>query len=154
MSDEIKIIAKNRRATYDYAISDRFEAGMVLLGSEVKSLRDGKVSLQDAYCTISLGEAFLMNCHINPYKFAAHFNHEPERKRKLLLHGSEIAKMKKALEQQGATLVVMKMYFKKGKAKVEIGIGKGKKNFDKRHSIKEKESKRRMDRAGGKSGEE
>jgi len=154
MSDGIKIISKNRRAGFDYHISDRFEAGMVLLGSEVKSLRAGKSNLQDCYCTIKDSEVFLLNCHIAPYKFASHFNHEPERPKKLLLNGKEIQKIKKALEQQGATIVVSKMYFKAGRVRIEIGIGKGKKNFDKRHDIADRESKRRMQRAMGKRGED
>jgi len=153
MSDSIKVISKNRRATYDYAIEDRFEAGMVLLGSEVKSLRDGKTNLQDCYCKIEQGEAFLLNCNIAPYKFATHFNHEPERPRKLLLNKKEIAKIKKANEQGGYTIVPIKMYFKNGKAKLEIGIGKGKKNFDKRQNIAERDSKRRMQRAQARDSE-
>ena len=148
MSNGIKIIVKNRKASYEYEIEDRLEAGLVLKGTEVKSLRAHRASLQEAYCSVDRnGEMILHGCHIAPYEQASHFNHEAKRNRKLLMHGREIAKWKKASEQQGYTIVPLKLYFKNGKAKVEIGLGKGKKLHDKRQSIKEQETKRRMKQA-------
>ncbi len=146
MTDSIKPIASNRRARYEYHIEDRFEAGLVLRGTEVKSLRDGKVSMQDAYCTPQHGQMTLMNCHIAPYKLGTHFNHEPLRPRVLLLNRKEIKRLTKAITQKGYTIVPLKMYFKNGRAKVEIGLAKGKKLYDKRQSIAERDSKRRLDR--------
>lgn len=146
MTDQIKPIANNRRARFEYHIEDRFEAGLVLTGTEVKSLRDGKVSLQDAYCTPRDGQMILVNCHIAPYKMGTHFNHEPLRPRVLLLHGKEIRRLTKAIDQKGYTIVPLKMYFKNGRAKIEIGLGRGKKLYDKRQTMAERDSKRNMDR--------
>lgn len=142
----IKIITDNRRARYEYQLEDRFEAGIELLGSEVKSLRAGKANLQDAFAAIERGEAVLHNLHISPYSHGGYANHEPVRPRKLLLKKQEIAKLQKATDQKGFTLVPTKMYFKNGWAKVEIAVGRGKKLYDKRQDIAERESKRRLER--------
>ena len=149
MSDSpgIKIIATNRRARHEYNLEKPFEAGMVLTGSEVKSLRDGKVSLQEAYVAVASDGVELLNTHINPYEMGGYSNHEPTRPRRLLLHRKEIAKRKKGVEQKGCTIVPLKIYFKHGRAKIEIALGRGKKLHDKRHDIADRESQRRMDRA-------
>ncbi len=147
MSDEFKIIASNRKANFLYEISERFEAGIVLQGSEVKSLREAKVSLSDAYASFHNDELYLFNCHINTYFNASQFNHEPLRMRKLLMHSKELLKLEEKIEAKGFTLVPLKVYFKKGRVKVELGLGKGKKNFDKRESTKKREQDREMDRA-------
>lgn len=146
MTDGIKVVVTNRKARFSYQIGDTFEAGMVLTGTEVKSLRDSKVSLQEAYCKVENGEVFLLGMHINPYVHGTHFNHDPMRVRKLLLNRREIRKLEKATQQKGATIVPLRIYFKKGRAKVEIGLGTGKKLYDKRADIAERESKRRLDR--------
>lgn len=149
MGEGIKIIAKNRKATYEYHIEDRLEAGLVLKGTEVKSLREGRISLQEAYCSVDRdGEMILHGCHIAPYEHAgAHAQHEPRRNRKLLMHRGEIEKWRVESEQKGFTIVPLKVYFRRGIAKLEIGLGKGKKLHDKRQSIKERETKRRMEQA-------
>lgn len=141
-----KIIATNRKARYEYSISDRYEAGIALQGTEVKSLREGKVNLREAYCAVRDGEVFLTNCHIAPYRHASHFNHEPRRTRKLLLKKNEISKLSKAVEQKGNTIIPLKLYFKRGLAKVEIGVATGKRQYDKRRDIAEREEKRRLKR--------
>lgn len=146
MSDAIKIITKNRKATREYHIEERFEAGLALTGTEVKSLRAGKANLQEAYCTVNSGEVSLRGCHIAPYEYGNRSNHEPLRSRKLLLHRREISKLDKATRQKGYTIIPLKLYFKNGLAKIEIGLGKGKKLFDKRTDIAERDSKRRLDR--------
>ncbi len=143
----IKIITKNRKAFFDYEIVDRHEAGVSLLGSEVKSLRDGGANLADSYATIRGGEIFLMHAHISPYAPSSSFNHDPRRARKLLMHKGEIEKLESKLTQRGFTLVPLSIYFKKGRAKVELGLGKGKKRYDKRDSIKKRESDRNIARA-------
>lgn len=144
-----KIVTSNRRARHDYEIGDTYEAGLVLVGSEVKSLRAGNAHLTDAFGQIRDGEAFLVNMYIAPYSFARDGGHEPERPRKLLLHAREIEKIRSALAEKGLTLVPMSVYFSNGKAKVELGLGRGKKAYDKRHSLKEREQKQEMDRARG-----
>ena len=146
MSDPIKIVTTNRKARYNYSIGDTFEAGIALQGTEVKSLRAGKANLQDAYCRVERGEVFLYNAHISPYELGTHFNHEPLRVRKLLLHRREIRRLEKETQQKGATLIPLKIYFKNGRAKVEIGIARGKKQYDKRADIAERDSKRRLER--------
>ncbi|GAB5521055.1 MAG: SsrA-binding protein SmpB [Rhodothermales bacterium] len=146
MSDGIKIVTSNRKAFYEFHIEERLEAGVALVGTEVKSLRDGKANLQDAYCAVDDGEMFLYNLHIKQYDFGNRNNHEPTRKRKLLLHKKEISKWRKAAAEKGYTIVPLKIYFKQGFAKVEIGLAKGKKLHDKRQSIAERETKRRLDR--------
>ncbi len=144
--EEKKVVTRNRKAFHDYRIEDRFEAGIVLVGSEVKSLRDGKANLQDSYCKVEAGEVTMMNCHISPYTQASHFNHDPVRPRKLLLHRREIRKLERAVTQKGYTLIPLQIYFVRGHAKVEIGLAKGKRQYDKRVDIADRESKRRLDR--------
>ncbi len=146
MGDRIKVIATNRKARHEYHIEDTIEAGLVLQGTEVKSLREGRVNLQDAYATIRDGEAWLLNMHISPYRHGTRYNHEPLRPRKLLLHRREIQRLAKAVEQRGYTLVPLKIYFKNGKAKVELGLAKGKKLYDRRAAIAEREARRRLER--------
>ncbi|MEO5590730.1 MAG: SsrA-binding protein SmpB [Gemmatimonadaceae bacterium] len=144
---ERESITRNKRAKHDYHILDTWEAGIVLTGSEVKSLRNGKANISDAYGIVRDGEVQLLNLHISPYEQASHFNHEPTRTRKLLLHKREILKMIGAVERQGLTLVALELYFKKGKAKVAIGLGRGKKLYDKRADAKKKDDERDMQRA-------
>lgn len=134
----------NRRARYDYFILDTFEAGIVLKGTEVKSIRAGKVSLQDSYAKIEAGEVYLMNSHISPYDQGSHFNHDPKRPRKLLLHNHEIKRLIGKTQGQPLTLIPLRMYFKKGKTKVEIALAKGKRKYDRRRDIKDKEIKRQV----------
>lgn len=141
-----KIVATNRKARHEYHIGERLEAGIALHGTEVKSLREGKANLQDAYCTIQNGDVTLMNCHISPYSHGTDANHEPLRPRRLLLHRREILKLKKAVDQKGFTLIPLRIYFKRGLAKVEIGVARGKKQYDKRADIADRESRRRLDR--------
>jgi len=140
-------IARNRRARHDYQILDTWEAGIVLTGSEVKSLREGKANISDAYGIVQGGEVHLLNLHISPYEKASHFNHEPTRTRKLLLHRREIRKMIGAVERQGLTLVPLELYFKKGMVKVALGLGRGKKLYDKRADEKKRDDDREMQRA-------
>lgn len=146
MSGGIKIIVDNRRARYEYELLDRFEAGIELKGSEVKSLRAGKANLQDAFGAVQKEGLVLHNLHISPYTHGGYANHEPVRPRRLLLHKREIEKLRKATEVKGFTIVPTKMYFKNGWAKVEIAVGRGKKLYDKRHDIAERDAKRRMQR--------
>lgn len=144
----IRIISDNRQARYLYEILESYEAGIVLVGTEVKSIRAGKVNLRDGYAIIRQGEAWLLNVHISPYQAGGdYFNHEPRRSRKLLLHRKEINRLLGKVEQQGLTLVPLKMYFKGGRVKISIGLGKGKKIYDKRETIKRREDKRDMVRA-------
>ena len=140
-------IAVNRRARHDYFIEETIEAGLVLTGSEVKSLRAGKAQLKDSHARIQRGEAWLFNVHISEYMPSAQFGHEPTRARKLLLHRREIERLMGKVKEKGLTLVPLRLYFKRGHAKVELGLGRGKKLFDKRASIKERETRREMDRA-------
>jgi SsrA-binding protein len=142
-----RLVAQNRKASHDYAILDTVEAGLVLAGTEVKSLRTGKASLQESWATIENGEAWVMQLHIPPYEQGNRWNLDPVRKRKLLLHRSEIEKLRKALEQKGHTLVPLKLYFTKGRAKLLLGVARGKKSHDKREAIAERDAKREMDRA-------
>lgn len=143
----IKIIANNKKAYHDYFITDVFEAGMVLQGTEVKSLRLGKANLRDSFCRIRRGEIFVDNLHISPYDFGNRENHDPTRERKLLLHRDQIDKITRKVEERGFSLVPTKIYFKGGKVKLEIGLAKGKKLHDKRHTLKKKEADREMSRA-------
>lgn len=137
----------NRKAKYDYFIEETYEAGIVLSGTEVKSIRAGKCSIDDSYALIRKGEVFLVNMFINLYKEGNIFNHEEKRSRKLLLNKSEIKKLSAKLEMEGYTLVALKLYFKKNKVKILIGVGKGKKHFDKREVIKERDIKRKLDKS-------
>ena len=140
-------IANNRQASYKYALLDKWECGMVLTGTEVKSLRDGKAQLKDGYATVVNGEVWLYNVHIPPYAPASRENHEPERSRKLLMHKREIERLIGKTREKGLTLVPTRMYFSGGRAKVEIALARGKDVGDKRQSIKEREMKREMERA-------
>lgn len=134
---------QNRRATFDYAFSEKFTAGIVLTGSEIKSVRAGKVSLADSYCFIKNSEIFIRNMHITEYEKASYFNHEPLRERKLLLNRTEINKIERKLKDQGTSVIALKMFLsKEGYAKLEIGIGRGKKTFDKREDIKKRDAER------------
>ena len=144
-----KVIVTNRRAGRDFFVEDRFEAGIVLQGTEVKTLRQpgGGLTLKDSYADIRKGEIFLVGAHINPYEQGNIHNHAPERRRKLLMHRHEIEKLRARVEEKGLTLIPLKVYFKRGMVKVEIGLCKGKKTFDKRDTIKARESKIEMDRA-------
>lgn len=140
-------IAVNRRARHDFHIDETYEAGIVLTGSEVKSARAGKVQLKDSYGRIERGEVWLFNAHISPYAAAAQFGHEPTRSRKLLLHKREIEHLIGKVKERGLTLVPLRMYFRHGHAKVELGLARGKKLYDKRAALKEREVRREVDRA-------
>ncbi len=143
-----KIIADNRQARFNYHIIETYEAGVALQGTEVKSIREGKVNLRDGYALIRNNEAWLLNVHISPYQKAGDFfNHEPRRSRRLLLHKQEIRKLIGKVEQQGLTLVPLRMYFKRGWVKVDIALAQGKKIYDKRETIKRRDDKRAMQRA-------
>ncbi len=142
-----KTVTVNRRARREYFIDESFEAGMVLLGSEVKSLRDGRANLADSYARVDKGQVFLVNSHISPYPAANVFNHEPTRPRKLLLHKREISRLTGKVKERGLTLVPLKLYFKDGRAKVELGLARGKKLYDKRATVKEKMVRREMERS-------
>jgi SsrA-binding protein len=143
----VKVVAGNRRARRDYQVIDTYEAGLVLLGSEVKSMRAGKMQLKDSYATVEGGEAYLIGAHIGPYEFSREGGHEPERARKLLLNRREIDKIAGLLAEKGLTLVPLQVYFKDGKAKVELGLARGKTSHDKRETIKARDHQREMDRA-------
>ena len=145
--DEIQSIARNKRAKFDYHILETFEAGLVLKGTEVKSLRDGRANISDAYGIIKDGEAYLLNLHISPYESRGYANHEPDRTRKLLLHRKEIRRLIGAVERQGLTLIPLELYFKKGMAKVALALGKGKQLHDKRDTQREREVSREIARA-------
>jgi SsrA-binding protein len=140
-------ISRNRRATYEYEIGERIECGIVLVGTEVKSLRDGHAQLDDSYARIEQGEVWLHGCEIPEYTFGNRLNHKPKRARKLLLHKREIAKFAEKADQRGYTLIPLRMYFKEGRAKVELGVAKGKQMHDKRESLKTAEAKRDIQRA-------
>lgn len=142
-----KIISDNRKARHEYSIEDDYEAGMVLLGTEVKALRNGQVNLSDSYAKIVRGEVFVYQMNISPYKFAYYDNHEPLRPRKLLLHNYEIRKLIGKINEKGYSLIPLSLYFSNGKIKMKLGLARGKKLHDKRHSIKEREAKRELDRA-------
>lgn len=142
-----KPLAQNRKARHDFEIIDTVEAGMVLTGTEIKSVRKGKMNLQDAFVSIRDGEAWLKNAHISPYDHGNLFNHDPERDRKLLLHKSEIIKLGQEIKLTSMTIVPLKVYLVRGRAKILIGLARGKNKYDKRHSLKEKQVKREIDRA-------
>jgi SsrA-binding protein len=137
-----KLICNNKKAYHDYFIEEKFEAGMVLQGTEVKSLRMGKANLNDSFAMVKEGEAFLHNLHISPYDFGNRENHDPDRMRKLLLHKKEIVKLFSKVREQGYSIVPLRLYFKEGLVKVEMGLAKGKKLYDKREDMKAKDSKR------------
>ena len=142
-----RAIATNRRARHEYSILETFEAGLALRGTEVKSLRAGLVNFKDSYATVRNGEVWLLGCHINPYSHGTDANHDPERDRKLLLHAKEISRLAGKVAERGLTLIPLKLYFKSGRAKLELGLGRGKKLHDKRSTLREREVKREMDRA-------
>lgn len=142
-----KPLAQNRKASFDFFIEETYEAGIELRGTEIKSIRSGRVSLKDAHVRIMNGEAQLINMHIAPYDQGNRFNHDPTRSRKLLLHRDEIDKLFGEVKQKGYTIVPLKLYIKRGFAKVLIGLGKGKKQHDKREDLKQKQMKRDIDRA-------
>ena len=144
-----KLIAQNKKARHDYMVEDTVEAGLQLVGTEVKSCRAGKVSLTDAYALVKEGEAWLLQCHIAPYSHGNKENHDPLRPRKLLLHRGEIERLAAKVAQEGRTLVPLRLYFKGGLAKAEIAIARGKKNYDKRASMAERDAERSMQRELG-----
>jgi SsrA-binding protein len=147
--DGTKLVASNRKASHDYFLEDRYEAGIALMGSEIKSVRAGRVQLREAYVDVQQGQAYLLNAHISPYDPAARDNHDPLRTRRLLLHKKEIAKLLEKTQQKGYTIVPTKMYLAKGRAKVEIALAKGKREYDKRQVIAERDSQREIARAIG-----
>ena len=141
---EEKVISTNRKAFHDYAILETYEAGLVLKGTEVKSLREAQVNFKDSYATIDNDEAWLVGCYISPYHHGTDANHDPERKRKLLLHKKEIGRLLGKVAERGLTLIPLRLYFKGGRAKCELGLARGKKLHDKRASLREREAKREM----------
>lgn len=148
-TDRIKVVATNRKARHDYIIEDTYEAGIALLGSEIKSIRAGQVNLRDSYATIRDGEVWLLNAHISAYQQASYQNHEPRRERKLLMHRREINRLTGKLQEKGLTLVPLRIYLKNSRAKVELGLARGKKTFDKRQTLREKSDRRQIERALG-----
>ena len=143
----MKVVCQNRKAYHDFHIEETIEAGISLLGTEVKSLREGKANLKDSYVIVKGAEVFLLNCHISPYSHGNIMNHEPLRTRKLLMHRKEINRLAGKVTAKGYTLIPLKIYFKDSFAKVEIGLAKGKKLFEKRDRIKEREARREIERA-------
>ncbi|AMQ05213.1 MULTISPECIES: SsrA-binding protein SmpB [Sporosarcina] len=142
-----KVVAVNKKANHDFAIEETIEAGIVLQGTEIKAIRTSKVQLRDAFIRIRNNEAWITNMHISPYDHGNQFNHDPVRSRKLLLHKKQISKLIGQTKEQGSAIVPIKMYLKDGFAKVLIGVGKGKKDYDKRQDLKKKDAKREIDRA-------
>ncbi len=142
-----KIIAQNKRARHEYHVLDTYEAGIALVGTEVKSLREGAIVLKDCYAEIRDGNIYLVGAHIAPYAQGNIYNHEPERRRRLLMHKREIVKLAQQVQEKGFTLIPLKVYFKQGKAKLELGLCRGKHTFDKREAIQDREVKRELDRA-------
>jgi SsrA-binding protein len=142
-----KLLADNRRARYDYFVSESLEVGMVLAGTEVKSMKAAQFSFNDAWVELdNLGELWIRNLHVNPYKMAGPENHDPDRKKKLLAHKTEVKKLRRQVEEKGFTLIPLDFHLKEGRIKVTVGLCKGKKQYDKRDSIKEKDQKRDLDR--------
>src|SRR5215510_1961961 len=141
-----KVIATNRKAFHNFTILETYEAGLVLRGTEVKSLREAQVNFKDCYAAIDNGEAWLIGCHITPYHHGSDANHDPERTRKLLLHRREIGRLLGKVAERGLTLIPLRLYFKDGRAKVELGLARGKKLHDKRASIRERDERRELDR--------
>ena len=144
--DHIKIIAENRKARHEYFIEDRFEAGMVLKGTEVKSLRQGRANLKDSYARIKKGEVFIHQLHISPYPFAYYDNHDPLRVRKLLMHKHEVKQLYGKINERGHTLVPLRLYFRDGKVKLELALAKGKHQHDKRDTIRRRDEQRDLER--------
>tara|TARA_B100000212_G_scaffold316752_1_gene271883 strand:- start:905 stop:1357 length:453 start_codon:yes stop_codon:yes gene_type:complete len=142
----IKVVATNRKATHDYSIIDKYESGIVLTGSEIKSIRNSQVTIKQAYVKIFSNEIYVIGMNVNDYENAGYASHEPTADRKLLMHKREIYKIKKMVDEKGKTLIPLRLYLKNGKAKLEFGLGEGKKKWDKRRDIKDRETKRRIDR--------
>lgn len=142
-----KTVTVNRKAFHDYDILGRWEAGIALVGSEIKSIREGRVNLQDAYVRPQDGELWLLGAHIARYSAASYFNHDPTRSRKLLMHKEEIRRLSQTVAEKGLTLVPLRLYLKKGRAKLEIGLARGRKTYDKREALAQKEAQRQMERA-------
>jgi SsrA-binding protein len=142
-----QIVCVNRQARHNYFIDETYEAGLVLVGSEVKSLRDGKANLKDSYARIQKGEAFLLNVHVSPYPGANRFNHDPTRARKLLLHRQQIERLSGKTKERGLTLIPLKLYFKNRRAKVQLGLARGKKLYDKRETLRRKLAQREVERS-------
>ena len=145
--EHVKVVAVNRRATHDYFIDDRLEAGIALTGTEIKSIREGRVNLREGYARVVDGEAWLVNVHIAPYEHGNRYNHEPLRDRKLLLHRDEINTLIGKVRQRGYTLIPLQLYLKHGKAKVELGLARGKRQYDKREAIAKREAQRDIERS-------
>ena len=146
-SDDIRPIAANRKAFHDFFIEDKLEAGVALVGTEVKSLREGRVNLRDAYAEIRGGEVYLVGVHISPYEQGNVWNHDPLRERKLLLHGHEIARLQQKINERGYTLVPTRLYFRGSRVKVELGLARGKKQYDKRADLARRDAERDIERA-------
>ena len=143
--DSVRLIAENRKARRDYELLDRFEAGLVLLGTEVKAAREGRVNLKDAYAAVRDAELFLLQCHFSPYSHASYENHDPLRPRKLLLHKRELRRLIGKITERGLTLIPTKMYFKRGRIKVEVALARGKKRHDRRAAAKERDIQREVE---------
>jgi SsrA-binding protein len=146
MSDNVKVVSTNRKASFEYFLLERFEAGLSLKGSEIKSIRAGQISLKEAYVRADAGSAWLIDAHVAPYIQANRFNHDPKRPRRLLLHKKEVRELFDAVRQKGVTIVPTKVYLKDGRAKLEIAIAKGKKNYDKREAIAKRDAERDRER--------
>lgn len=142
-----RVVVTNRKATHLYEILETYEAGLVLRGTEVKSLREGHANFKDSYAQVEGGELWLVGCHISPYRHGSDANHDPERRRKLLLHRGEINRLLGKVQERGLTLVPLRLYFKNGRAKLELGLGRGRKLHDKRRAIREREMRRELDKA-------
>ena len=146
MPTGVKVLAQNRKARHEYFIEDTYECGLELFGTEVKSIRAGKVNLKDSYCMVRQGEIFVLHMHVSPYEQGNIYNKDPFRERKLLMHKREINKLQSQQQTDGMSLIPLQLYLKNGRVKLEIAVAKGKKLYDKRHSIAEKDSKREMER--------
>jgi SsrA-binding protein len=147
VNEHIKVVATNRKATHDYAVLERFEAGIALLGSEIKSIRAGQVNLKEGYISIEGRQAWLLNVHVSPYDPASNANHDPLRRKRLLLHRKEILRLQEAQQQKGLAIIPLRIYLKRGLAKAEIGLGRGLKKYDKRQAIAKRDAERDMRRA-------
>jgi SsrA-binding protein len=147
VEEHVKVVATNRKATHDYAILERLEAGIALFGSEIKSIRAGQINIKEGYVSIEAGQAWLLSAHISPYDPASGTNHDPLRKKRLLLHRKEIRRLQEAQQLKGLAIVPLRVYLKKGLAKVEIGLGRGLKKYDKRQAIAKRDAARDMRRA-------
>lgn len=146
MPKGVKVLAQNRKARHEYFIEDTYECGLVLFGTEVKSMRAGKVNLKDSYCMVKKGELFIIGMHVSPYEQGNIHNKDPFRERKLLMHRREIDRLQGLQQAQGMSLIPLQLYLKDGRVKLELAVAKGKKLYDKRHSIAERDSKREMER--------